>query len=146
MTPYSANEPGLLECRLVSSGTLADRITMDIMKRHARSSMARDLGRQAIISLGLVLPFMILELINRRNLQEGLHGFPVPLFGLMWLLSFAFIFTLIPIVRSLRAENRNLTDRLTLLSRVLLLTVIAWIWVSLVMDQMPCFLGVPNCD
>lgn len=120
---------------------------MDIMKRHALSSRWRDLGTQALISFGLVLPFMILELINRRNLPGGLlGGFPVPLFGLMWLLSFMFILTLMPIVRSLRAGNRNLTNRLTLLRGVLLLTVIAWIWVGLVIDQMPCFLGVQNCD
>ncbi len=34
----------------------------------------------AIISLVLVFPFMILELVNRRNFHEG---FPIVLFGLM---------------------------------------------------------------
>ena len=22
----------------------------------------------------------------------------------------------------------------------------AWLWIGILMDQMPCFLGVPNCD
>jgi hypothetical protein len=24
--------------------------------------------------------------------------------------------------------------------------LIAWLWISIVLDRMPCFLGVPNCD
>jgi hypothetical protein len=26
------------------------------------------------------------------------------------------------------------------------LIFIAWMWVSTVIDQVPCFMGVPNCD
>jgi len=116
---------------------------METMKEHGVSSIARKLRTPLIISLFLVLPFMILELINLRSSQQG---FPVVLFALMWLLTFAFILILMPIVRSLRGENRNLKNPITLLPNVVLLTLIAGILVSLIIDQMPCFLGIPNCD
>ena len=90
-----------------------------------------------------MLPFMILEWINRRSFHEG---FPVVLFGAMLLLTLAFIFMLKPLVRSLRAENINLKNRITLLPNVVLLTLIAGFLVVLVIDQLPCFLGIPNCD
>ena len=105
------------------------------------AAMPRNLLTHALVSLGVVLPFIILELINRRNF---LTDFPVALFSMMWLLTFSFIVLLIPTARNLR--NRNLGNPLALAAKVVLLSVIASIWVRLVVDQMPCFLGVPNCD
>lgn len=104
--------------------------------------MLRSLRTPAIISSGLVLPFMILEWINRRGLPEG---FPVALFGVMWVLPFSFTLISTPIVRSLSARSRDLVARLVL-PRAILLIFIAWLWVSITADQLPCFLGVPNCD
>jgi hypothetical protein len=105
------------------------------------TAMPRNLITHAMISLFLVLPFIILELINRRNFSTD---FPLPLFGMMWLLTFSFILLLIPVARSLR--KKHLTNPLGLAAKVVLLAVIASIWVRLVVDQLPCFLGVPNCD
>ena len=116
---------------------------MKIMNRHIAFGMPRNLKTQVIISLALVLPFMILELINRRSFQEG---FPVALFGMMWLLPLSFILILMSSVRSLRAGNRNPANWLVLLPKVVLLILIAWVWASLMIDQLPCFLGVPKCD
>ena len=48
-----------------------------------------------MISAILTLPFMILEWVNRRDFHED---FPIPLFGILWLLPAAFIFILTPIV------------------------------------------------
>lgn len=107
------------------------------------SSMARKLLVPATISLVLVLPFMIMELVNRRGLPQD---FPVPLFGMMWLLTLSFILILTPLVRNLREGNGNLINQLTLLPKLVLLIIIAGLWVGLTVDQMPCFLGVPNCD
>jgi len=97
----------------------------------------------AIISSILVLPFMILELMNRRSFHEG---FPIPLFGILWLLPVAFILILMPIVRNVQAGNRIMADPISLLLRVAFLILIAWLWSGIILDQMPCFLGVPNCD
>jgi hypothetical protein len=107
------------------------------------NNTSSNLRLPAIISSALVLPFMILELVNRRSFHED---FPIVLFGLMWLLSVAFILILRPIVRNIRAENGIMVNPIGLLLRVAFLIPIAWLWVGLILDQMPCFLGVPNCD
>lgn len=100
--------------------------------------MLRNLRTPAIVSSVLVLPFVILELINRRSFHEG---FPIELFGLMWLLSLSFILIVMPIVRTQPAGNRKLAIRSGLLPRVALSILIAWLWVGLVLDQMPCSLA-----
>ena len=97
----------------------------------------------AIISSILVLPFMILELINRRSFHEG---FPFPLFGILWLLPMAFILILMPIVQHVQAGNRIMADPISLSLRVAFLILIAWLWSGIILDQLPCFLGVLNCD
>lgn len=114
---------------------------MEDLHGQARTRTARSLITQAAISLVVVLPFIILELINRQNLQTD---FPVALFAVLWLLSFSFILLLLPLARRLR--NRNLTSPLAVVPKVVLLAVIASIMIVLLVDQMPCFLGVPNCD
>jgi hypothetical protein len=97
-----------------------------------------------ITSFSLVLPFMILELVNRRSFHED---FPIVLFGLLWLLPVAFIIVLTPIVRNARgAGNSILANPINLLLAVTILVVIALMWGGLLIDQLPCFLGVPNCD
>jgi hypothetical protein len=97
----------------------------------------------AIISLIVVLPFVILEWNNRRNFHEG---FPLPLFAILWLLPMTFILILRPIVRDLRAGKSILASPINRVLRVFLMILIAWLWVGILQDQMPCFLGVPNCD
>lgn len=103
-----------------------------------------NLRSPALISLLLVLPFMILELVNRRNFNEG---FPIVLFVIMWLLPVLFLLTGMPIVRNLRrAGNSILANPILLLIRVVFLALLVWMWFGILIDQMPCFLGVPNCD
>lgn len=97
----------------------------------------------ALISFLVVLPFMILEVVNRRNFNEG---FPIPLFVIMWLLPVLFILTGMPIVRNVRAGTSIVANPISLLIRVAFLLFIVWFWGGIVIDQMPCFLGVPNCD
>jgi len=107
------------------------------------SDIAGKLKAPAIISALHVLPFMIMELVNRRSLPEG---FPIPLFIFMWLLGLTFVALLMPILRSLATGNSAIENHISLLPTVAFLIFIAWLWVTVVVDQMPCFLGVPNCD
>jgi len=102
-----------------------------------------NLRSPALISLLLIIPFMIMEIVNRRNINEG---FPIPLFVMMWFLSLIFILTIMPIARSVRAESSLMAQPINLLIRVVILVLIAWLWTGILIDQMPCFLGVPNCD
>jgi len=97
----------------------------------------------AIISSLLILPFVNLELVNRQGFHEG---FPFVLFVLMWFLQTAFIIVLIQIVQSVRKGNRLMANPLDLFLKVSFLALAVWMWSGILMDQMPCFLGLLNCD
>ena len=97
----------------------------------------------ALISLLLVIPFMIMEVINTQDLNTI---FNIPLFGIIWLLPMIFIVILIPIVQNVRAGNSLMAKPVRLIISVVFLVLIALMWTTLIVDQMPCFLGVPNCD
>jgi hypothetical protein len=99
----------------------------------------------AAASLLTVLPFVALELRNASGSRGFVH-LPYPLFAMLWLLPFAFILAAAPIVRIIRAGNSLLAHPGAVLTRVAMLGLVAFLWASLVQDQMPCFLGVPNCD
>lgn len=107
------------------------------------SGIATGTKPAAVVSTVLVLPFVILEVVNRSGFNEG---FPVVLFGLLWLLPMMFIVILTPLVQNVRSGNGVVPNRIELSIRVVLLVLIALAWASWVIDQMPCFLGVPNCD
>jgi len=104
-----------------------------------------------IISFLLVLPFMILDfwfqIVNKPTaLSDRNYSDFIMLFGFLWLLPTAFIVILTPIVRNTRAGNGIMANPIYLLFRVAFLAFIAIIWGSLMIDQFPCFIGVPNCD
>lgn len=118
----------------------------DVLQHEAPlKNMAANLKAAAVISFFLVLPFAILDLmfnpLRRQNLLD-----PLVLFGLLWLLPVAFLVVFAPMVRAARAGNNLLTNPVTLFIRVAFLVVIALMWGVAILDQLPCFLGVPNCD
>ena len=94
------------------------------------------------ISFVLVVPFVILEMFVA---ETPLGRFPFPLFGLMWILALSFGAMVTPLARGLLRGGNDLTV-LSVIPRVVLLVGVTWVWVTLVVDQMPCFLGIPNCD
>jgi hypothetical protein len=104
------------------------------------SARSKAVAQAPLVSALLVLPFLLLELINRHGFGEG---FPFPLFGFLWLLPIGFLLTLAPLIRK---DARSRMGRGNLVVRVALLGLLAWLWTGIVIDQMPCFLGVPNCD
>ena len=99
----------------------------------------------AIISSFLVLPFMMLEWVNTGTFPEFGLSFPIPLFALMWLLAFSFVYILTRMMRGESARVRR-APGLAAGVGIVALVLIAYAWVGIVVDQMPCFLGVPNCD
>ena len=97
----------------------------------------------AIISFLIVLPFMILEWATRSNLpRTNASGI---LFVILWLLPMLSIFTMMPIVRNVREGNSIAAKPVQLVLRVVFSGWLVWMWVALVMDQMPCFLGGSGC-
>ena len=104
----------------------------------ATSSRLARVRTAALVSTALVLPLLILEL--RNNASE----FPSVLFAVLWLLPFAFVMLFQGAVGSGARTNTLAYMRRPLAAACLVF--IAWFWVVVVIDQMPCFLGVPNCD
>ena len=51
-----------------------------------------------------------------------------------------------PMVRELRTGQATLALDAGVVANVAFLLSVAWVWAMLVSDQMPCVLGVPNCD
>ena len=108
-----------------------------------RPTRARDLLGATAASVALVLPFILLELINRRVFNEE---FPFGLFAILWVVAFSFILILRRVMSDLRSRGTARRRPLSTTVRLASLVFLAWSWVALIQDQMPCFLGVPLCD
>jgi hypothetical protein len=67
-------------------------------------TMLKTFGSSALISFLLILPFMIMEVVNRRNFNED---FPAMLFFVLWLDLFAISLILLPIVRGRWTGNHD---------------------------------------
>lgn len=101
----------------------------------------KNLAISASAGLLAVAPLMVLERINQPN-----SAFPFALFAIMWLLAALFVAILMPLARKIRRENGVSSHPTTLLLGAFVLVIFAAMWGGLLVDQMPCFLGVPNCD
>jgi hypothetical protein len=108
-----------------------------------RRGSARHLLAPVAVACLLVGPFMVLEFVNRRGYAEA---FPLQLFGMMWLMAFCFAFIFIPTTRNLMPGRTGSVKPLVGLPGLAALFLLAWGWITLVSDQMSCFLGVPVCD
>lgn len=101
------------------------------------------LRNATLTGLLMVLPFIMLEAITTSGFARS--GFPLVLYVVMWLFAALFVLLLMPIVHSVRAGNLAMANRPLLALKVVLMGVIAWAWIVLVIDQMPCFLGAGGC-
>ena len=99
----------------------------------------------SLLVLHIEPPLRALESLKVAPDQPNIVGSAIVLGA--WLLSVAaFVVTLSPIVRDARAGRPLATHPVNLaLASVILLFVVAFV-VSLVVDQYPCWIGVPNCD
>lgn len=100
----------------------------------------------AIAAIGasiLVAPLVILQRINRGNSSDE---FSTGLFVVIWLLAAIFIGTLLPMIRGVRAGKGGKWNPATLALGAFVLVIAGSLWFGIVNDQMPCFMGVPNCD
>ncbi len=109
------------------------------------SSITTDLRSAAVVSFALVLPLLILEALNNTITRQNAPGLAL-LFGVMWLLPAAFVVVLLPLVRNVRAGHSVMANPVNLSLRVVFLALVATVWTWALVDQLPCFLGVPNCD
>jgi len=96
----------------------------------------------ALTSFALILPFAILQLRSGALGRDGAAGV-LALFSLLWLLPTLSIGTSLRLLRSPSGAGRVARGRLLL--GVAIVLAAALIWASLLADQFPCILGVPNC-
>jgi hypothetical protein len=123
-------------------GIIKERVRQ-ISEEDTVKNIFANLRLPLLTGLAFMLPFMALELVNRRNFNEA---FPLPLFGMLWLLPVIFTSILTPVLQNVRVGNTLIVNPAALLFRIVFLTFIALVWVAVLVDQMPCFLGVPKCD
>jgi len=96
-----------------------------------------------LISSTLVAPFIVLQWVNRRAFHEG---FPFVLFTFMSLHALFIVLSLTPALRHLRAERSFRALKLGHWAGLLLGAFLGYVYANVVVDQLPCFLGVLNCD
>lgn len=100
----------------------------------------------ALAGLLIMLPFMILEWTTSSDLPRSQFAFP--LFVFLWLLAAAFIRMSVGVLRTamaIRGQQVAVLRSVSVVARVAVLALIAWTWVSWIVDQWPCFLGATGC-
>lgn len=116
----------------------------------------------AIIGFLLATPLAVLLLVMTYDI-EPLSGFYKTLtteadgyginvlgrfleIGALLLLPLGFIFNLVPVMRDVRAGNGLAVHPINLLIATAFVIFIGILVISFVVDQYPCWIGVPNCD
>ena len=124
-----------------------------IVKEHAllitegvmmKTMLANPISAAVISFIFCVLPFMILEWMTRSDAPRS-DASPI-LWIVMWLPSAVFIAILMPVMHNFRREENSIrANPVSLWLRVSILVFLVWMWGTLVIDQMPCFLGGSGC-
>lgn len=143
---YNAR-PGAFAIMRTFVGTLASvayENLLDTRRNIFMKSVTANIAVAALIGFASILPFAILEYVNTRGFTS--LGFPAALFAFLWLLVFTFVLMLTPTIRSLRFGDGIFAHPVSLVLRTLAMIVIGMVWLGVVSDQMPCFMGIPNCD
>ena len=141
-------------------GIISERVSQ--AKENCKANLSLSHPRvAALLGVVLPLPLGLLMLIAVYNI-EPFNGFLKPLFttetmkmkitGLivflasLTLLPVAFIFNLAALRRTVRVGGSLFSAPLNLFLAVGLLTAILTLLATFVVDQYPCWVGVPNCD
>ena len=97
-------------------------------------TMLKTLGSSTLLSLLLILPFMIMQVVNRRNLNED---FPFMLFFVMWLNLFAISLILLPIVRGRRTADQGMANPSATQGNTLLTNPKSVVMISIILFLFP---------
>src|SRR5688500_10091953 len=113
----------------------------------AKRATAPPLGESAklaaTLSTMLIIPLAVLEFNADANL-EGISFDSLVLLGFLWSVAFGII-SLLTLIYN-RSQIEILSKSVVLVVFVFLVLALALMWVGIVADQMPCFIGKPNCD
>ena len=144
-----------------SAGIVKENLS-EIKRGETMENVISNNKSAAIIGFLLAMPLALLLLIVVYDI-EPLSGFFKTLtteadgyrintlgrifeIGALLLLPLGFIVSLVPVVRNLRAGNGLTANPINLFIPATLFIFIAILTISFVIDQYPCWIGVPNCD
>jgi hypothetical protein len=108
------------------------------------AAICRNLTMSLLIGLLFMLPLAVSEL-STNGLTYGNVSSLAALFGLMWLLPAVFFSVLGSLLRN-RAEGVRPYSTSFVVGTLLSLACIVTVWMSILIDQIPCFVGAANCD
>ena len=97
-------------------------------------TILKTLGSAVLVSLLLIFPFMIMEVVNRRNFNED---FPFMLFFVLCLNLFAISLILLPIVRARRTGNHDTANPIPKQGNTLLTNPRSAAMISVVLFLLP---------
>jgi len=112
----------------------------------------------AITSLLLALSFITLFLLFTFGIEPSLGPFDPLLnpenshlgsfivIGSLFLLLVGFVVSVIPVIQSIQTGNGIAANPINLLLAVTILFFIVAFAAVIIIDQYPCWVGVPNCD
>src|SRR5690554_5203255 len=106
---------------------------------------SKNVWSAAAVSFLLVLPFTLLESFFRPTAEQSITD-SMLLFGILWLFAFAFVAVLLGLIAAVRSGSGVLRNPLAFSFAVLFLIAVGSLWTAVATDQLPCFLGIPNCD
>ena len=104
-------------------------------------TIRKTLGPSVLISFLLILPFMIMEVVNRRSFNED---FPFMLFLVMWLNLFAISLILLPIVRGRRTGSDDMAKPIPAQGSTLLTNPKTAAIISVIFILFPVILSLLN--
>ena len=116
---------------------------MQLTKLRAAPRTSRSFGASLLMSATLVAPFIVMQSVNRSTPGEEL---PFALFTFMSLNALLIVLLLTPPLRHLQAERSLRALGFAHWAGLSLGIVLVFVYANVVVDQLPCFLGVPNCD
>lgn len=97
-----------------------------------------------LLSLVINAPFAVGEFLTRDTSGPRAY-FPLKLFIGLWIEMAVFLYVLMSVIHTFRNGSAN-EKRIRLAAQVLILAIFAWAWVTLIIDQWPCFfLGGSGC-
>jgi hypothetical protein len=127
----------------VENGPIS-RDNLQLFKGHTDMTQAiQSIARSAVAGLMATIPFMALQSVNTHNFWTD---FPIAVFGSLWVFAAVFIGTIGAILNQARMPGKTMARKMLVVAGIVFAFAVAMIWFGFVVDQMPCFLGVPNCD